>query len=597
MGKFIPPASVGYAAHAGGDGRAERLHRIEARKRYIDAKLRKFELDQVTAPFSRTRMDQGLDRALTGAFQKLSLKATGQYESYVRKQQRLIDHDREIVEAYEEINGRETGTRTLYHGIRESPDTKTYRDTRRAFKKIKHELNKQELSELESNVQRGAHGLLEWARYNRHGITAVTAGLVAFLAVGIPSHSYWERKDHNRPVSYKKYKDDLYGALNSTGDESFRLHPMTRMAISAHNLEMYLHDTWNRSHNLSAASVEAQEWDDFIKPDANPSVLKKLHNWAGNDYTRPYAHIFLDAKDIAQKHMAPTVKPVRAIAHGTNEMGNSWTYRTWDDTHEDCTTDSEGNESCTTVCDRTHHKWTLDTGRYLNGVSAIHNGRRQFPQLEAARLNGLLETPNTLGLLLTGNNIDEVHEKVTHYNKWASSIMIRGYNQLLGDAGSLRSSGLPEFFFENERALPESFHNINPLCGGPTEYPFGWHENKRLQTQAGSVVSGFSRISDSFNKFDTVVPRIERDMDVLREVRSYGGKTNSALRDIGNLAYELGNANMKGSEWHPTYGQRIALELLAYLAIGAMAGGAAYGVGRRAADYGWRRRMGRAGLY
>ena len=560
---------------------------IEAELRYIDAKLRKFELDQVTKPFSETLRSQGVDRALTGAVQKAWLHANQWlgnrglphaegFSDYVKRNAAHIQDKRDQVAATEWRFG-ETVARQMYHTIRDVPEDqlRTYKDARRAFRQRHWALTKAHSRALDDDVASAWTKVQGWARFRRRELLSAAVGIGLGIVTTLPTHYHLEHKDHNRTVLFKKYAQE-------------GLHPVLHMGISAHNLEMYLHDAWNRRHDDTIANALAQEWTDFIKPGANPYNKRFTANDAGNDYTRPWADLFEIAKRDTRAFLTPTDAPVQTLATGAYTVDASWVHTSHDTTHTetyDCGT-SKHPATCTRIVyDYTDHYWNLNKGQLADGARTVADARTKFPQLPFAKPGKLLDTKSTLAMMITGTKMDDieaVQAALDVLNRWSKSVVIDKNNFMLQAAYALQASGLPEQVQRDAPTYPASFHNRS-YVHFPTDYPRGWNEKQSLLKAVDSIVSPHQRIVNALGEYDKVVPRIERDMEVIGKITSSGSEVRSSLRDLSNLAYDMYNTSYDG-QWHPTYGTRILLEWLMFLGIAAGAGFGAYAAMNKLGD-------------
>jgi hypothetical protein len=558
------------------------LERAANERRYIEAKIDKFELDQVTKPFAQTRRDQGLGRAVRGMLQRKSLEAIGQLDKYVAWKSSAIQREREQVAAFEKEQDSEMQARTLYHSIRDEPLPQTYKDTRRAFRKIKFALA---LEETGITGERRA-AVKEWMQYYQQGLIAATIGVVLATGVTVPVHEHNETKDHSRPVHYKKY-------------DRQQTHPMIKMAIAANNLEMYLHETWNHTgKDGMVASWVAQEWDDFIKPGANDFNLKYTDSDAGNDWSRPWGSLFEEAKQESRVYLRPLQAPVQTLRDGMLETSDSWPHSAYDVEHPesyDCGT-TEKPQTCTKmVYDYTVHNWSLDAAQLRDGALKIEVARRALPEIARADSSRLLEFPSGILQFVRGKSKDEVRRELELRNQWSRSVMIDAHQQMTAGMEQLRRSGLPMQVADDARTYPQTYTNIS-YVHVPTSYPTGWAEHERIIDMARAITRPNRDLHNTLAEFDRIIPRVQKDMDVLGSVSSVGSPTNRALRDLANAAYDVHNANYTFKDWHPTYGTRIMLEWLLFLGIAAGAGFGSYYAMEKRRDYSFTKRLSGSGI-
>jgi hypothetical protein len=566
--------------------RKDSLERILAERRYIEAKLRKFELDQVTEPFSKTRRDQGLARAVLGALHAGFLKAGFRYDEYVGRVASEIQAERDIVGEFETRAGRNASARDLYHRVRDRPETKTYKDSRRAFRRLKHELAQQHAENLESAVNATFVRAKDILHYHRRGLISLASGLAVALAVTLPTHSHFERKDHSRAIVYKKY-------------DSASEHPMNASPISAHNLEMWIFDIWNSTSNqaVSGSSI-ADEWNEFIKPGANPYNLRKTKNEAGNDWTRPWAHLLVESTANAKRHLVPADRPVQTMAQGAQAENAAWDHSQYDVTHMeayDCG-DSDHPATCfRVVYDYTVHDWTLDAAQLANGANFIGTGVRQFPKLEPARVNRLLETAQSLGYFITGHTRKEVEELVALANRWQESIIRRAYNSMLSNKDALENSKLIGFIADNAESFPKTYHSIS-YSHSPSDCPHGWDEHERLLSFANDILGDYDKVDKTLVNLDPIVPSIQRQMDILTDPKEQG-HVRGALIDFADIGRELHNINYDKGVGMLSYRSRVLLEWLLFLGLAAGTTAGVYKLQDSIEESRYRGRMRSAGIY
>lgn len=619
MGKFEPQHKASLP-----------LEEILMAERYMRAKLRKLELDQIhnkdgSAPsFHDLKETQGGYRAVTGVTQRGFLKMLSGissgidaiasrfdrhvpdfgYDAYVSRMVRLIDEDRRAVEEYEGRVGHPLDVRQYYHAIQEAPEVNTWSGTQRAFDKVTHALRREEAKQLDSRIRGWGVRAKEWVRYHqRELVTGIVAPLAATLVLW-PVNAHHEHKDHNRPVAFKMYEDETLGAVAPEHAGKVNLHAMNRVAMSAHNLNSWINMEYNQGPVYRAI---AEDWDVFVRTKQGEKSLTKenelrhIHHWGGIDpEKRPWADIFLMAMRQGREFIDPAHAPVRSIAEGKGRISGSWDYHKSNERGHmqpyQCG-DSKNPRTCYRyVCDSKDFEFKLDRQRLLDGIKLVNSGKTAFPALPSARTNGLLETGKTLGLFVRGRSYDEVRERVEQYNSWARSVPIVGYNGLLQSVGTLQNAQEPGFLVGNFGRLEATQEFTHQPCSGPRDFPFGWDEHNALVAKSDAVLSQYHRITGAFGKFDTVVPRIEKNVAVFRAAKTgYDSAARKAYRDFGNAGIAFHNARFEDNSF--SAGQYTFFLALTFLGLTGAAGFAAWKLQDKAIwDRRWRNRMNKAGL-
>ena len=577
------------------------IDEIVAAQAYIHAKLRKFELDQVTQPFAHTASRQGLGRAVRGALQRGALKAAGKiirfapapgtdtpcgpYERYVERVAGEIESERAQVATFEATHG-DSFARDLYHKIRDAPESSvpTYKASRVVFRKLTRDLERARAQQSANPLEKAWRNATAWITYGDRELKAIAIGTGLALGAGImvPVHRINEWNDHHRPIAHVKYdhKTD---------------HPIIAAPIAGRNLEMYLHETFNQASRVEGArSSFAQEYNDFIDcitcdekdPGAEPQAynLRFTHNDAGNDWTRPWSFLLRNGVFRARELLKPSNAPVDTIANGRNAVDSSWGYeKTAEDGHMEeittCSTDEKGNQTCTTiyyyVCDWKSWRFTLDKDRLISGVQDVQKGSDAFPlsALPRADPRSRLET---LGGLDKRGKPEELLKELEFRNAWARSDLISNYNTMLVTAGQLSDGPLLPKIQSEMRGYEPIFDDPHSSCSGPQRFPHGWSDHNALVAAADAVVNPHRAIHSTLNTYDTFVPEIRKRIAII-EKDIDGANAAAAVRDLGNLAWKMSNTSGFDG-WHPTHGTRIFLEWLGFMGIAGATFGGAFGL-------------------
>ena len=568
---------------------------IAAERRYIKAKLTKFELDQVTDSFNDTAVKQGMLRALTGTTQRGWLHANDWlaswsfphaegYRDYVARQVAEIDALRDEVAAFEGEQQHETRMRAFYHRIRDQPETKTYKDARRAMHKADHELANEQ-ARAGTIHQRTLGVAREWASYHAKPLLAAGIGLGVALGVTLPTHSHFEHKDRNRPIHFKANPDNH--------------HPAIRAALGTHNIQMYLDDVWNRGVKSGDAShFTAYDWETAVKDD---KLTQK------DSVMRPWAIEFGRAKDALKTDLNRFDIATRRIATGGSAIDASWkmdedeTGHTY--TTEDCTTDTNGNTHCTTTvhyqCDYIDYTWTLNPTALKNGATMTLDGISRFPQAAVPRTEKMLETKlslsRTMQHLLNGRTKKEVEEYLKVANQWRGSSLLTRYTHMLQNEEDLARSGVATFLVENTDKFPV-VHTQRTNCSAASDYPYGWSEHKRAAQVTGAVFENYSKLLGTVGQLDTVIPKIDKHMSIIGARDTPDAKRDGALQNLADLSRKVYNMNYEGSDWKATRGQRIFFEWLLFTGLAAGVGFGAYKALDTYTELGHRSRMRNAGF-
>jgi hypothetical protein len=577
-----------------------RKEQILAERRYIRAKRKKFELDQVAKkehdrivrrPFRENLRDQGLIRALSGFAQQeyyqmrdaLGLRG---FEEYVADMSAQIDRERAFVKEYEDNQGVENAfARDLYHRVRDMPQTKTYKDTRRAFYRLEYELAMEQF-DIDNDP---FHKITAWAKYWNKELISAAVGIALAGGIIAPIHSHLEEKDRNRPVFYKRYVHA-------------EAQPSIRSAIASHNLEMSLNDIWNHNSgdDIIVARAVAQEWIDFLKPGANAYNFDNTNDEAGNDWTRPWGWLFADALGRKRGHLLPAMQPANSLRAGAQAVDASWDYDRQDFDKQvpyscDSDGDGEGDDTCyRSEYDYSHHYFRLDPGQLMQGAVTINNSRFTFPELASANMQPHLT--GALPLFFQRRSLEETQEILKVMDRWTSSVLITNYNVMMHSAERLRISPLPKQMIGEMSNYEVSLEMRFVHSRTPPRYPRGWEQKEQLKDQTFAVTNPYDALQTTMGEFDKVVPRLNQDMAVLDKNTSTPRQVQAALRDIADTSYVIHNISYKGTDWMATHGQRIFLTWLGFLGIFAGAGSATYFLLHKYQDQRMGSRMSRAGI-
>ena len=369
---------------------SNKLERINAEKGYIGAKLEKFELDGITKPFTETARNQGFVRAVKGSIQKAGLRITGQYDDYVGKKAAYIERERSLVKNYEALDGREVDTRILYHEIRDSSETGTYKDTERAFKGASWDLTKEEAN-LTNNRFLKFKGFIQHYKTELKG---AAIGLATGLLITLPLHHHNEYKDRHRMIHFQKYDTE-------------KTHPLVETAIAASNLEMYLHDIWNNYADKTEARNMVDNWEEV----ANGG----LNDWNEFDEqlsNQPWATLFERARNKAHPFLEKTTPAIQNMSNGASREDSSWIHTSFNQYHTEtysCGT-SKNPQTCTrSVYDYTDHHWNLKTDELIAGAKIISEGIKGFPFLARAITKPYIKT-SALSEFFKGKTKEEIEE-------------------------------------------------------------------------------------------------------------------------------------------------------------------------------------------
>jgi hypothetical protein len=535
-----------------------RRETIDAELRYISAKLRQLELDQMIDDFPTTAKKQGIERAITGAFQRTTLRAIGlvsdKYglEGYLAREQAKIDEERVAVKEFEQRTGATLASHAFAANIRDSVMTDTYADTRRAFDAVIHDLRKEQIAGMGHGLRHGVAAFGETVRHARQGILATALGLAIGLGVTIPTHQHNERKDHARPVVYQETHD---------------AHPAVELAVAAHNLEMYLHDGWNKS---TPAKDLVWEWDAFVKPGARTASFD-----SAGDRIRPWAQLYAEAVKEYSATLHTTDKSVQLIGAGDDQLNRAWVHRSHDTYHTQvyvtiesypCGT-TKSPRTCTRpvtktrqVYDYTDHTWTLDHAQLSQALQRIAAGQEAAPLLDRASIPPSFKH-TMIGQLVRGKTKEEAEALANAAAQWRGSAAIQAYETLRSRLAQAKGNGLVAHQFANNPSYPAVFTNRS-YHHSPTALPAGWKEHQSLVSSMAEVGKAYNGMTETLQRLDGMDDKVIAQMQLLRDE----AQAEDARYELADLAWELHGAHLSEGKRFSRAG-RLTMEWLLFLGL------------------------------
>ncbi len=346
-------------------------------------------------------------------------------------------------------------------------------------------------------------------------IAAVASAALLGFALISPASCYIDWKDTHRKVDYTRYDAKLPD-------------PMVGLALSSHNLEGYLNETWNR-YSTDKMSVEwiAHEFHYFI--DKNDYNERKLANEGGSDWTRPYLGIFEKSFEKAKDRLYSFAGSVAGITKSRNNIDGSWRHSSYNSTHIEtypCGT-SKSPQMCTrVVCDATNHSFKLDKAALVASLNETVGAWAAFPQVERENVNLFFRS--------TKNRV----EKPDEIDPWRHSPLVDNYGRFLSNVMSSRGG-------EKERATAPmvagfdvSYSTRTPFCGPPTSYPKGWKEKEAVLFVLDDTIANYGKARSALTNLMAVSKSLRSSISEIEK-----GNGHRVMRDLADLAWVIHNQN------------------------------------------------------
>lgn len=271
-------------------------------------------------------------------------------------------------------------------------------------------------------------------------------------------------------------------------------------------------------------------------------------------------------RSIAQASRAAGVfqKPLRDVVAAGSSVRGAYRHRASDNTHteESCSTDSEGNETCSTyeVYDDTDHYWTLLPENLRRGSIAyfatVENMKAAKPQLILTNKFRLGEAPYKDDL---GRVIKDSRKYLAAHNEWLSSGPTQGWNGVwdVRRLVSTKANLLRDYNTGFRRGYPGRKHVNNTCADGQRgcderSAPAGYIVTKRAGQAADSynaynntLIGPLTRMPSAIDKMTIELGKVVKD---LNDGDHIGAKD---FRRSADKATELMLAIVPGSQYAP----------------------------------------------
>ncbi|MBR9700928.1 hypothetical protein GOV11_03625 [Candidatus Woesearchaeota archaeon] len=358
------------------------------------------------------------------------------------------------------------------------------------------------------------------------------------------------------------------------------LEPLNAFYPAVNDAVMKVFETWNQAQSYSSRRDGfAKELDMRIDP------AFKFH-------TRNLADLLEELPSRAKKAkeaLSHYKQASRRLGPVNGLFNRSWSHSTWDNTHTECSTNSEGDTDCWTVCDSTDHTFTYRNQYGEAASKELTKTLKAQPVVEYSESFIIAKKTEADGEYAAEKSRRKTEyikagEALIYANSWYQVNVFNTNNPGIEHGWKHLHKDNKDWAKAKGTARSRSY---NTMCGmshpGPAEYQVA---DGALRTGT-SVKNGIDRILEGLDYVESQAPVLRQKTDELIGIVLDGeeGSTRKTSREVLGIANKMYQKNFPAG-WNTAAVRPsvMAMGILLGCAIGSLAGaGIDYG-GKR---FGW----------
>ncbi len=232
-----------------------------------------------------------------------------------------------------------------------------------------------------------------------------------------------------------------------------------------------------------------------------------------------------------RKQMEPFKGPIGSIRRGGTHIKQSFKHRAVDHDYEDCSTDSDGNESCTSYYDYSEHWWNFMLSTANKGWAKLHRGLAALAEVPVTTIPMREYRQESSSVDALGRPVDFAKTGGRGQNEWIDKGLVVSYNNVNHPPVVLQDRHIREFAADQEKGLLGMTRKYKPKHYVKNECPkarSGCDEKGApagyvLTKRVGAVTAAYG---NQLNRVNVVMNRAESK---LNEVESFAGSLAAGL--------------------------------------------------------------------
>jgi hypothetical protein len=309
----------------------------------------------------------------------------------------------------------------------------------------------------------------------------------------------------------------------------------------------------------------------------------------------------------AVEELQPLSQPIGKINSGGTQIKSSFSHRASDNSHEECSTstDGEGNETetCWDVYDDTDHYWNFDSSLSVSGFTSLVSGLDEFDSVKPVYIvPTLFEQEDVPKKDLVGREVVDSSAYLSGQNEWLEEGLLYSRNHLTrpstitGNQHVIQLSQDMAVGIHNQKAYPKRTHENNTCSAGSRgcdekDAPRGYVTIKHASVPILEFARNYHRMTSVLSQTPGKLAEVEEELKLI-ESSLLDGKNVSEkdFRKAGDRVTELYQIMVPNSSiTAPTSAERawkpIAAGMGVFILLGAIGGGISYTGTRRRRYY------------